>query len=524
MKSRMTVQAFSDAGYLTPRSPKKAMKGITATANSPDVDINGKLEGMRALSRDLFMNSPLAASIIRRHRSEIVGTGLQLQSRVDRVVLGLSDEAAEQMEAALEREFDLWADSFFADYSEQLTFAEIQAVALLNVMLSGDVWFVLPWDKPADKLAPFATRVKMIDADLVRDPATKDGKNIEGGVELDDRGRPAAIHVWNTYSNERYRPGVMSRSERIPVYDSAGRRQVWQIADFERIGQRRGVPLLASAVEPLKQLTRLSEAQLMNALVSSFLTVFVRSQGGISTLAPAFTPEESAFGGGRYGPTADAANTINDADANDLEMGYGNVLYLDDNQDVTIADPRKVDTGFQMFWEALGNQVTAAGGMPFEKAMMKYTTSYTAARAAAQDAWKVVRNWRGVILAKRLCGVVFEAVIEESAMRGRLRLDGFFDNALKRRAWLGAQWVGSGQGAIDPLKEARATQLDLENLTTTYEEAYLERTGGRWDAAMNKRARENRLLKALGIVVEKKEEPAPTEEEGETGNETVDDT
>jgi len=95
LTNRAKVQAWTDAGYVTPASRKKSMKGVTATANSPDKDINDKLEGLRALSRDAFMNAPLAASIIRRHRSEIVGSGLQLQARVDREVVGPTDEQAE---------------------------------------------------------------------------------------------------------------------------------------------------------------------------------------------------------------------------------------------------------------------------------------------------------------------------------------------------------------------------------------------------------------------------------------------
>ena len=42
------------------------MKGVTARNNGPDIDIIVKLDGTRALSKDLYMNSPLAASIVKR--------------------------------------------------------------------------------------------------------------------------------------------------------------------------------------------------------------------------------------------------------------------------------------------------------------------------------------------------------------------------------------------------------------------------------------------------------------------------
>lgn len=499
IQNKMRIAAFTESGYLVPGSRKKSMKGITASAMSPDADINLKLTGMRAMSRDLFMNAPLATSILRRHKANVINSGLQLQARVDRDALGITDEAAEAWEAAAEREFDLWSESVFCDYDERMTFGELQGLIFLNMMLSGDVFFFLPFEAASDPLFPYWTKVKVIDADLVRNPANTGGLDIQGGVEKNDRGRTVAIHVWNTYENE-YSSTVTAASTRIPMFDSRGRQQVFQVADFERIGQRRGVPLLAPAVEPLKQLTRLSEAQLMSALVSSFFTVFVKDVSGMgATFGPAFTPEETITGGGRYGPTAAPVEAVNQADANDLEMGHGNVTYLDKDTDITQADPRKVDTGFSAFWDALGNQVAAVGGASFEQAMILYKSSYTAARAAMLDVWKGVMNYR-TLMSRRCCSICYSAVIEEAVMRGRLSAPRYYDDAIYRKAWSGAYWVGVGMGSINPLDEAKATVFNLSSFTTTREDEYMSAKGGRWDAAMQKRSREEKLLKREGLT------------------------
>jgi capsid protein len=263
----------------------------------------------------------------------------------------------------------------------------------------------------------------------------------------------------------------------------------------------------------------------MHALVSAFFTVFVRNTGGMqTTIGPAFTADEALFGQSRSGPNSAPTGDVQAEHANDLEMGYGNVMYLDENTDITMSDPHKVDTGFSDFWEALGNQVTAVGGMPFEKAMMKYTTSYTAARAAAIDSWRATNNFR-TMLARRLCSIAYEAVVEEAVLRGRVKAPGFFDDALIRRAWCGSYWVGIGQGSLNPLQEAKAAQVNLANLTTTYEQEYMESKGGRWDAAMQKRARENRLLQSLGIQQSTVSEKGTvkTAEEEEDADEMADD-
>jgi len=464
------------------------------------------------------MNSPLASAMLRRKKATIINAGLQVQARVDRGALGIDDETAEVFENAAEREFSLWADSLTCDYDGRHYFGEMQGLTLLNVFYSGDIFFTLPYVEPTGG-NPYGTCVKLIDADLVRDPrGVEPGKDIQGGVEKDKRGRPVAVHVWNCYEYDSTRPGGVGESTRIPIYNSDGVQQVFHVADFERIGQRRGVPLLAPAVEPLKQLTRLSEAQLMNALVSAYFTVFVKDLSGMgTTLGPAFTPEQSLFQAGHYGPNSEQTGTIADADKNDLEMGVGNINYLDQNTDVTMADPRKVDTGFQAFWEALGNQVTAVGGIPFEQAMIKYTTSYTAARAALLDGWRETQDKRAMI-SRRFCSICYQAVIDEAVTRGRLQAPGYFSDPLYRKAWTGSYWVGVGMGSIDPLKDVKATQFNLATLTTTYEEEYMERKGGRWDEAMNKRAREKKLLARLDLKQEAVNENGTVSSSGSTND------
>lgn len=526
LNNKLKIAAYSENGYIVPGSRRKSMKGVTATAGSPDRDVDGKLSGIRAIQRDMFMNSPLAVSILRRHKIDVINFGLQLQAIVDYETLGISEKQAQKIERLAEFEFELWAESFFCDYSEQLVFGEMQAVAFLNMLLSGDCWMISPFEDPIDADHPYSTRLKLIDADLVRDPSGTEytGRDIKNGVERDSKGRTVAIHVWNTYENDTslfFTGGTsISKSERLPVYSPSGKRQVWHIADFERLNQRRGISLLAPAVEPLKQITRLSEAQLMNALVASFFSVFVRDSSGMGALmSPAMAPEETLFGGGRYTPDGAQVEAVDQDNGNDLEMGSGNINYLDENTDISIADPKKVDTGFDAFWSALGNQVAAAGGIPFEKAMMKYTTSYTAARAAANDSWRQTGYYRKLI-DRRFCSIAYQLVFEEAVTRGRIDAPRYFDDARYKKAWTGSRWIGVGQGSLDPLKDARATEINMANFTTTHEDEYQQRTGGRWENAMGRRLREESLLESYGLKTEPKPiEPQQndTEEDDEQG-------
>ncbi|MCH5894346.1 phage portal protein, partial [Salmonella enterica] len=68
--------------------------------------------------------------------------------------------------------------------------------------------------------------------------------------------------------------------ERIPAYGKkTGRRNVLHVMqDWERPGQRRGVPVLAPVIEALKQLGRYTDAELVAAVVSGLFTVFVKTE------------------------------------------------------------------------------------------------------------------------------------------------------------------------------------------------------------------------------------------------------
>ena len=501
LRSKVTIGAMTHAGLVIPGSRRKSMKGVSATANSPDADIIPKLGGTRALGRDLFMNSPLATSILRRHRIMSIGSGLQLQSSIDRDYLGLDADAAEGYERTIEREFDLWAESFNSDFDGLNYYGDNQALGYLNMLMSGDFFFMPVWRPPLERGFPYELCIKLIDADLVRNPSNVNNKNIKGGVEKDNSGRVSGYHVWNTYPNEfRLSSPALGKSTFVPVYDESGRQQIYHVFDPERISQRRGVALLANVADQLKQLTRLSEAELMSALVSSFFTVFVKDMSGLGTLmGPALTPQETVTGGGRYGPNEEEVSARTPVDGNDIEMGHGNVTYVDDKKDITIADPNKTDSNFAKFWDGIATQISGAANQPIEQAVMKYTTSYTAARAAANDVWQYRLTAR-TLINRKMNIPVFREQMSEGILRGRIDAPGYFDDYATMRAWTRSTWVGSGRGTLDPLREAKGSVIELNSFLTTHEQEFVSKHGGRWDAAMDRRAREQLIIERSGLI------------------------
>lgn len=509
--------AYTDRsnGYAVPGARRKGLKGNTARPNSPNVDILDKLDGMRGLSRDSFMRSPLAVAILERHKINKVASGLMFQSRVGANLFGGSIEEASAFSEALENEVDLWSSSICSDYDLINHFGDNQALGFLNLLLSGDFFFLPTWVEPPETGFPFNTAIKLIDADLVRDP-NKISKtdDIYGGVKLDPyTKRPVGIFVWNQYEND-YRYGNGKGEYEYISFFNEGWQQVYHVVDPKRIKQNRGVPLFAPMGEALTQSTRLFDASLMYHVIANYFTAFIRDMSGLEdTLQEAVDPEETVTGGGSYGPDDLGGPYAKDVGAgSDIELGYGNVITLDNSQDVTVADPKKTDRDFKDLWNAYATVICAGSNASVGSVLMQHEESYTAARAAQLDDNKVTKVYR-TLLMRRMTNPILELVATESVLKKRLEAPGFLEDYTLRKKYLRGTWIGIGTGSLQPLDEDKANAIRVNNNLDTREDIFVATRGERWDSAMTRKAREEALLKDLDLV----NNPKPTEIVGPDG-------
>ena len=153
----------------------------------------------------LYMAAPIATSAIKTNRTNVVGVGLKLKSRIDREVLGLTSEQAEAWQKTTEREFALWAENKKAcDATGMNTFYGLQQLALISWLLSGDCIGVFKQYTP-DRLHPYSLRVHLIESDRIATPGghgtaaslnyttgknPETGNTIYDGVEVDNNGAP----------------------------------------------------------------------------------------------------------------------------------------------------------------------------------------------------------------------------------------------------------------------------------------------------------------------------------------------
>lgn len=471
IKARTLLQAYTGGkgGYAGGKRDRRATANFIPEGGSANADLLPELVDLRARSRHIARNVPIATGAIATNKTHIIGDGLSVKAACDYEALGLSEEAAQTWNAAADREFRLACMSI--DWTRVEEFGDLQDTVFGSELESGDVFILRRYRIDAGDT--YGTKAQVIEADRVCNPYNgQDTDLIKGGVEHDRNGVPIAIHVADRHPGDLYRKPVKWR--RVPLRYNDGRKIVIHLINRSRPDQTRGIPYFAPVIEAIKAFGDYQEAEVRAAVVSAMFTVFIKRAPGDEDAGP-LAGTESSF--------ADDA----------LELGSGAVVSLDEGEDVTIANPMRPNPNFDGFAQAFLRLVGVALEMPFEMLIKHFTASYSASRAALEMAYHTFRKKRGRF-ARQFVAEVRSWVIEEAILTGRLEAPKFFEDALIRQAWLRAEITGPVRITLDPKKDAEADKIDRDNGFKTSQQIMTERTGGDFDVKMDTIKRENERM------------------------------
>lgn len=486
-------------GYQSGRRDRRATRNWRPRENSANADTLPDLPDLRARSRDLVRNVPLATGAISTNVTNVVGDGLTLKASVDHEFLGLTEEQGDTWEKSAEREFSLFGKT--CDFTRSQHFGEMQRLVLRSVLESGDIFVVRRFRRdPGDS---FGTKLQLIEADRVCNPnRAADTFDCMAGIELDGSGIPTGCHIADRHPDDLTGGKPVSWTK-VPFRGPQGDPLVVHLFDRLRPDQLRGVPYLAPVIEAIHQLGKYTEAEVRAAVISGMFTAFIKTDP-LSDGEPAPIGTDSSEAG-----VSDPNREIALEDA-------GAIVELDVGQSVDIANPGRPNPAFDAFVTSASRQIGVALELPFELLIKHFTASYSASRAALEMAWQFFRRMRAW-LSRRFCQIAYEWAIEEAIAAGRMAAPGFFANPLIRQAYLGAEWIGPARINLDPKKEAEADSIDIDLGTKTRDQVITERTGGTFERknAQLKKEEAMRRDAGLGAAPVKKAPPpsSPVEDE-----------
>jgi lambda family phage portal protein len=498
-KDRQRMRAAgSGGGYTGARIDRAALAAWGARiAGSPQSDIIADLPMLRARAADLERNSPVAAAIINTSGTHVVGTGLSCMPQIDADFLGLSDTQAEEWQRVARMRFGVWAKSSDCTMDRVLNFYGAQNLALCSTMSRGDSFVVTPL---VQRMGRKRLALQLLEADRCSNPRnSRDIQTLTEGVECDaSTGEAIAYHFTDRHPGDLNSGGKAMTWQRVAARGSStGRRNVLHLYKQLRPGLRRGVPILAPVIEPIKQLTRYTDSELNAAVTSSLFSVFLKMD------PKAF---DDLF-------EQDAQEVIIDrAKRWSGEMESGQAVNLLPGEDVVTANPARPNEQFDPFVSACFAQIGMAVGIPKEVLCMHFQSSYSAARGALLVAWRFFMGWRDW-LATYLCQPIYELWLEHEVAEGRIAAQGFFADEVVRAAWCGAQWVGDGPGSIDPEKDANAAEKRLAIGISTLEAESILHDGVDWETKHRQQQKEAKARSEAGMQVAGAAPPEPEPEE-----------
>jgi lambda family phage portal protein len=491
-RARLSLwRQFTNSGYSHSGASrkKKSMQGWDSTSRSPQEDIGNNLSLLRQRSRDLYMGGGIATSAIHKNKSNVLGSGLELKCQLNFRMLGLSPEQAKEWEDRTEFEFKLWAESK-VDSTGLNDFYDAQRIMLQGWLLNGDALAVVKYADRPEGMNPYRLRLHLVEADRLCNPSRSsygftfmdgyvgneyaelsNGGKLHNGVETDANGKVVAYWFSNKHPNSLLPTRETLKWARVEATNPiTGLPNVLFVVDPERAEQYRGVPYLAPVIEQLKQMSRYTEAEIAAAIINSFFTAFITTQGQTN---------EIPFGDSI--PEEDQVKNLSiEERLASYELGPGTINVLGAGESVTFGDPKHPVAGFEAFMKAMAQLVGAALDMPYEMLLGVFNSSYSASRAALLQAWRPFRDRRDWF-AHDFCQPIYETWLFEAVATGRIQAPGFFTDPVRRKLWSQALWIGPSPGQIDPVKEVQAAALRIQHRFSTHERESMELTGMDYD-------------------------------------------
>ena len=457
---------------------------------------------LRQRARDLYAGGGLARSGPQTLTTSVVGWGIQPKPKIDGDFLGMTDEAREEAERNILREFRLWAENTMCDAQRQQNFYGLQHLAFLSMLMSGDVFALFGMKE--NRRTPYQTTVRLLEADRVCNPdssgdseskETESGGRIIDGVEIDKEGAVVRYHIASRSPIAGANSAELIWTPIEAYGKDTGYPNILHVMTYERPEQRRGIPFVSAEIEALKQFTRYMNAELAANVVSSMLTAFI----------------VSAEDDGKFG-LEDAVNEDDKVtdDELQLELAPGAIYNLPPGKKVETVNPLRSNAQFESFVNTCIMTIASSMGIPKEVLVKKYESNYTAARGALLDFWRTVRVYR-TKFNNSFNQPVYEQWLSEAVATGRIEAPGFFDDPAIRQAWCGCLWMGASMGHVDPLKEANAAATRIANNLTTQEQEASEYNGNNFDEIMKQRKKEIALQRELA---QEAGTPAATEPDG----------
>jgi len=408
---------------------------------------------LRLECRNVFRNDPIASGLVVRVADLVVGPN------------GLTPQAKTSS-----REWNTQAENYFAeigkvmDYRRRVNWQQMQRQDLIALFTDGETGAIFTDSGQLQQIE--AERIKT-PQDLVSD------KRILDGVKLSNEGIPLGFYV-SARNEHGYADGI--KTEFVDAADFV------HFYDPLRIDQVRGVPMLASCLNDLRDLHDLQTSVLAKARIDS------RNAWAIKTA-------EGAARASNLGPlrAGNAKDKPSDEQAFERFDGHRN-YYLRPGEDVQSLASNTPNPQYMDFCRMYAQKIGAAVGIPYQMLLLDFIGSnFAVSRFALMITYQRLEALQNLIIRKsqrvwnwRIAKAIKDGDLPPAPLDAR----GFSE-------WYKVEWSRPRHEWIDPqaqiAAEREAVQLGVETWGSI-----IKKRGRDAEEAFREKAAELALLKQIG--------------------------
>ena len=395
---------------------------------------------LRTRARYEVQNNSYARGIVKTLAEDTIGTGPRLQ-------MLLEDEG---MNRRIEHDFGVWAKKIHLP-------PKLRTIRMARCQ-DGEA-FILLARNPALK-SNVTLDMQLIEADRVTDDELTSDPNCVDGITFDPFGNPVSYKVL-----KRHPGGTDSFNTESVTVKAENMIHVFR---QDRPEQHRGIPEITSALPLFAHLRRF-------------------------TLAVVSAAEAAAdFAGVLYtdSPPNGEADAVEAMDTIQLERNM--LLTMPGGWKMSQVDPKQPVTTYGEFKHEILNEISRCLNIPYNIAAGNSSGyNYASGRLDHQTYYKSIKVDRSFIEE-----TVLDRILDAWLAEWRLVKRRDVESCDCRHVWF---W--DGQEHVDPQKEANAQATRLQSRTTSLAAEYA-RQGKDWETELQQIAKEQKLMKQLGIAPE----------------------
>jgi len=456
---RMTSkQPTKKRAYYEAAESKGYMANHWAKADSRDVNgpIFDSLAKVRNRCRFEVANNSLALAAVTALADAVVGEGPRLQMTTEDSDVNTSIELA----------FEAWCR--VCDFRGMQTFGQIlRMVGAFNQADSGEGFIVTK--SVRNNLSPVALRLLVVESDRIDTPFGKSYySDVIEGIEVGEEGLPVAYYLSKKHPGDYYSSNILDEYDRIPA-DS-----VIHLFRPTRPGQSRGFPWLSTVLNQFAELRSYASSTLKAADVAARMAAVLETD---SSLLPGSGDDYEAF--------------------DPVEIESGSMITLPKGLKLSQFKSENPSATYKEFYDCKLREIGRAFNMPFNVISGDSSSyNYSSGRLDFQNWWKyvgVLQSW----IERSVCDRVFKKWLQEAMLvPGTIDFGGLDEEVILAAI---PEWYWPGIEHVDPLKEANAQTVCLENKTTSLSTEYAK-AGKDWEKELRQIKREKDLIDELALT------------------------